>query len=151
MGTPVRLEQLLNMKKRKMRVLNSCLVLAGSALLLQACGANPGNPLTVYVKNDTSQAVMIRACNGYGPSCKSVAYTAAIKPGARTSTAQEPDGTPRPIMVTAQSGEVLGCLPFQFSKVTPPNLTIDVSRMVPCGRTLGAKRADGRDWPFSRY
>ena len=54
-------------------------------------------------------------------------------------------------MVTIQSGRTLGCLPFQFSKATPASLTVDVSRMVPCGHSLGQKVSDGHDWPFSQY
>jgi hypothetical protein len=127
------------------------MVLFVGVVLLQACGANPGNPLSVNVRNDTSEAVVLKACNGSTPPCEPIAYTATVSPGTATSTVQEPDGTSRPIVVTNRAGTTLGCLPFQFSKVPPPNLTINVSRMVPCGSALGTKGTGGRDWPFSRY
>lgn len=126
-------------------------VLGALGLFLGACGANPGNPINLNVRNNTSEAVVLRACDGNGPSCDSVAYTATVSPGTSTSTAQFPDRTVRPMMVTTRSGRTLGCLPIQLSKVPPTAATVQVSQMIPCGRSLGAKATGGGDWPFSQY
>lgn len=135
------------MRTIKVNIFRTCFVLAGSALLLQACGSDPGDPFSVNVRNNTTQAVVLRACNGYSPGCKSFAYEATINPESSRSTVQEFDGTSRPIMVTTSQGAILGCLPFKFSKQPSSKLTVEVTRMVPCGRDLGMNVAHGQNWP----
>lgn len=120
-------------------------------ICLQACGANDV-PFYVKVTNNTSQSVLLEACNGYGPTCGGAAYTLRLKPGASGSTAQDPDGILRPVMVQLESsGRTLGCLPLQFGVVTPASFRVYVSQMVPCEHSLGAQVLHGHDWPNPRY
>jgi hypothetical protein len=134
---------------RGARIAVVVLLLCG--LMFQACGANPGDPINLDVRNNTGTTVTVRACNGYAPSCSSTAYTVQLRPGQTSTTAQEPDGTFRPMMVASSQGSVLGCLPFQFSVVPPANDVVKVSEMVPCGDSLGKGHSGGHDWPYRNY
>jgi hypothetical protein len=118
-------------------------------MCVQACGDN--NLFSVKVENDLSETVVVGACNGYAPSCSSVAYSLTLSPGVSSSTSQEPDGTFRPMKVSTKSGRTLGCLPFRFDNVTPPTFVVRVSQMVPCGQSLGRKTTEGHDWPDAKY
>jgi hypothetical protein len=120
------------------------------ALVLTGCGAND-NPFNLEVKNNSSETVLVKACNGYSTACNSAAYTLVLRPRQSAATGQDPDGIFRPMMVTTQSGARLGCLPFQFSQITPPSAVVKISQMVPCGHSLGGAATGGRDWPFHKY
>jgi hypothetical protein len=120
-------------------------------LVFQACGANPGDPVNLAVRNNSDATVILRACNGDSPSCSSTAYTVQLRPGQTSTTAQEPDGTFRPMMVTSSQGHVLGCLPFQLSRSTPQSDVVKVAEMVPCGDSLGKAHTGGNDWPYRNY
>lgn len=113
-----------------------------------ACAAND-EQFNLSIKNDTSQAVDVGACNH--DSCQSFAYTIRLRPGRSGNSAQDPDGVFRPMEVQSQAGAVLGCLPIQLSKVPPTTTVIDISRMVPCGNLGGSEITGGHDWPFPRY
>jgi hypothetical protein len=128
------------------------------SIALTACGAGTGglggfedDPFNLKVENDTVQTVLIGACNGYNPSCSSLAYSLKLNPGGSSSTEQDPDGIFRPMKVTSESGATLGCLPFRFDRVTPTIAIVEINQMVPCGNSLGERTSGGRDWPFSRY
>lgn len=120
-------------------------------LTLGACGVDVGGNddlFNVAVKNNTSGTVTLGEC---GNSCASFADTWVIKPGQSASTGQDPDGVSRPMEVLSISKNVLGCLPFQFSKTPPDGTVVNVSQMVPCGQSVGAQVSGGHDWPFSQY
>jgi hypothetical protein len=81
--------------------------------------------------------------------CGPFASTDILKSGQSVSVGEDPDGIFRPVEVLSRSKNILGCLPFQFSKAPPANTVVNVSRMVRCGNSVGAKQSGGRDWPFS--
>ena len=121
---------------------------------VQGCGANHGEvppPVNLKVTNNTTRTVIARACYGLYPSCRATAYTIQLQPGQSGTTAQQPDGIFRPMMVTSEYGAVLGCLPFQFNAVTPTNADVKITEMVPCGDTLGKAHSGGHDWPYGNY
>jgi hypothetical protein len=102
----------------------------------------------VSVQNDTSHTVVLGECSG---DCGSFDYTWVLKPHQSASTGQDPDGVFRPMEVLSRSKAVLGCMPFQFSKTPPSGTVVQISQMVPCGRSLGAAVSGYHDWPFYQY
>jgi len=118
-------------------------------LLLQGCGAEDIS-FNLKLRNNTHETAVVLVCNGR-TSCTRIAYKVALKPGAVVLTAQYPDGITRPMRIDSEFGRILGCLPFQFSRVVPSKVVVNVSQMVPCGDSLGTRKTEGRDWPYHSY
>jgi hypothetical protein len=121
-----------------------------ATLVIAACGIGSNDDLFgVLLINNLGQTVVERACSD--ASCSSSDDSVTLPPGRTTQDPQDPDGVLRATQVTTLSGQVLGCLPYRFSKTPPKELTVYVSQAVPCGDSGGTEAVNGGDWPSSQY
>lgn len=127
----------------------SPVVLLLSGFLLASCatadiGGND-NGFSIGVENNTPHTLLLEACSG---TCKPFADTWVLTSGQVATTEQDPDGVFRPMEVLSRSNQILGCLPFQFNQTAPSGTLVEISSMIPCGKSLGAAQSGGRDWPL---
>jgi hypothetical protein len=141
-------------RDKRLRQIVIAIVAVGVLVLLGASGIDIGSnddQFYVAVRNDTSQILTLQECNTYSATCGSSGLAWVLTPHQSATTGQDPDGVFRPMEVLSKSKTVLGCMPFQFSKATAANTAVQITQMVPCGKSLGAWASGGRDWPFSSY
>jgi hypothetical protein len=114
------------------------------AFLVASCG-NYGGPFNFDVVNNLTQTVVLRQCAN--PTCTESNEPWTIKAGQVGDGFGVPDGILRSMKVFSASKKVLGCLPFRFTGTPPSNIRVDLSEMVPCGDSGGARTAGRHDWP----
>jgi hypothetical protein len=126
------------------------LVILGLGLLmvtLEACGAQDAG-FNLELKNDTSNSVVVRPCNG---ECQSFVAAITLHPGQSLGTAQDADGVLRPIEISSLSNKTLGCLPFRFNRTPSKNTDALISQLRPCSVLKGLDEDEGPGWPYPQY
>jgi hypothetical protein len=130
-------------KPRTTRLSVFAVIVTGS-ILLASCGADDST-FSIRVVNDTNKTVIDRQCN---ITCDQLFDRVVISPGKYTTDTETPDGVPEPDRVISTSGLTLGCLPFKFNQTPSGTLSVNISKMVRCGKNDGTDAVHGLDWPL---
>jgi hypothetical protein len=112
---------------------------------LSSCG-NDWGPFGFSLRNDLHNTAVVESC--LNTKCTNVNNPATLAPGQIAPDVGVPDQLLRAEKVYSHSGRVLGCLPFRFLTTPPSKVTVDLSRMAPCGESGGSH---GNDWPSTKY
>jgi hypothetical protein len=126
------------------------IAVVGAVLNWWGFSSDPTGGFSVTVVNNSNRIVWAEQCASGGDLCKIMPYSeiSMLKPGQSMLSVQVPYGGPYPVQISSPPGEVLGCLPFNFSYTPRVELVVNVSKMVACGNSLGAASSGGHDWPY---
>jgi hypothetical protein len=111
---------------------------------LSGC-AGFSEPLSVSIKNDEARSVTLATCGNH--DCTKHLDPQTLKAGQVGNALVEVNGGYNSyVVIDPSSKATLGCLPLRLGHRPEQEVTVAVSRVVPCDSDGGTGQAHGSDW-----